>query len=133
MELFECVLNYYPYSKEGIRNNCAEGMLYGINEFYNLNISEDAKAQMKSFGGGLNIGDVCGLLVGAYAGLAHINNKIGFKDGLSLKEVSVKYNEMFTEEFSSSDCRLIKPESGGCSPLAKRAAIIFSKLMSEVL
>lgn len=133
MELYDSVLNFYPYSKDNVRNNCAEGMLKGIDEFYNLNISEDAKIQMKSFGGGLNIGDVCGLLIGAYAGLAHLNKQRGFKDDLSLSEVCVKYNEMFKKEFETTDCRLMKPESGGCAPIAKRAAIIFSKLIHEVL
>ncbi len=133
MEFYESVLDYYPYCKNNVRHNCAEAMLKGINAHYRLNISEDAKLQMKNFGSGMNIGGVCGLLVGAYAGLAHLEKEIGFKDNLSLKEVSIRYSQIFKEHFRTIDCCDMKPESGGCRPVVKEAAILLGDYLKEVL
>ena len=132
MHLSDCVSKYYPYQEGNIRYNCAEGMLLGINDFYKLNISEDAKTQMKSFGGGMFVGSVCGLLIGAYAALAHLEKAYGFRDNLSLKEVSVLLNDKFEEAFSSINCLDIKP-IGGCGSLALVASNLVEELLSNVL
>lgn len=47
--------------------NCAECLIYASNEEYDLNLSKDALKTMAAFGGGMAIGDVCGVISGSIA------------------------------------------------------------------
>ena len=88
--------------------NCSEAMLRSINDKYHLNINEDAKIQMAAFGGGLFMGDACGLLVGGYAGLAHMfTPKLSPMATDQLKIVCREWYKRFNEEFDKNGCRNI--------------------------
>lgn len=43
--------------------NCAESLIRAGNEYYNLNLDENALKMTGAFGGGFHVGDVCGALV----------------------------------------------------------------------
>ena len=42
--------------------NCAEKILYGANQAYQLGLNKDALKLSAGFGGGMGIGDTCGAL-----------------------------------------------------------------------
>ena len=45
--------------------NCAETIIRAGNEYYNLELDENAFRITGAFGGGLQVGDVCGALTGS--------------------------------------------------------------------
>lgn len=45
--------------------NCAESLIRAGNEYYNLNLDENALKMTGAFGGGFHVGDVCGALSGS--------------------------------------------------------------------
>lgn len=138
MELSDRIYEYMPddeardQSNRG-KYNCSESMLLAINDKYDLHISEDAKTQMAAFGGGLFMGDVCGLLIGGYAALAHMfAEKENPKANDKLKSVCKEWYSRFSKEFNTINCINIKPETGGCSGQARAAAKVFESLMRDI-
>lgn len=138
MKLSDRVYYYMPDSKASDQSNrgqfnCSEAMLKAINDKYELNISEDAKTQMAAFGGGLFVGDVCGLLIGGYAGLAHMYaGETSPKANAKLKSVCKEWYTRFNAHFKTVNCKKMKPETGGCSSHARTSADIFEALIEEV-
>ena len=135
MKLSETVYNYMPDDKK-MKNykkfNCAESMYRAIVDHYNLSVCEDSKVLMSAFGGGLSMGDTCGLLIGGYAALAQMFSEEKpphAKD--SLKYICRKWHKAFEAEFSDVNCRKIKPEEGGCSQMSKQAGQVFEKMLEE--
>ncbi|NLY37379.1 MAG: hypothetical protein GX046_09120 [Tissierellia bacterium] len=134
MNLSERVNFYMPraQSKDQAsrgKYNCAESMFRAIVDYYNLDVSEDAKIQMAAFGGGLSQGDACGLLIGGYAALAHIyGGKSAPHSNPQLKEMCTQWYTSFKEKFGNTNCRHLKPGEGGCSALAIEAAGVFEKI-----
>lgn len=138
MRLSDRIYYYMPDDKAVDQTNrgkfnCAEAMLKAIDDMYCLNISEDAKTQMAAFGGGFAVGDVCGLLVGGYAALSHMyNNDCNPKGTMNLRNICKEWYKRFKSESGDVNCNVIKPETGGCSGLAKSSADIFEKLIEDI-
>lgn len=138
MDLAKRVYYYMPDDKAVNQKNrgmfnCSEAMLRAINDKYNLNISEDAKVQMAAFGGGFFMGDACGLLVGGYAGLAHMYTpKTSPMANDKLKTVCREWYLRFNNNFDTVACNKMKPLTRGCSGHAMQAAKIFEKLVNDV-
>lgn len=51
------------YYKQGY--NCAESLIRAGNDYYNLNLDENALKVAGAFGGGFHVGDICGALSGS--------------------------------------------------------------------
>lgn len=89
-------------------NSCAESVLKGACELYELPLDENVIKVIGSFSGGCGVGDLCGTAAG---GLAAIGLKYG--DGFvhkntlqkeKMKLFMTKYQEMF----KSTDCNELK-------------------------
>ncbi|MFR9256758.1 MAG: C-GCAxxG-C-C family (seleno)protein [Merdibacter sp.] len=50
--------------------NCAECMLHAANDVYALGLDEHAMRLAAGFGGGMQVGEVCGALTGAICAIA---------------------------------------------------------------
>ena len=63
------------YYRQGY--NCAESLFLAGNEYYQLGLDESTSRLFAGFGGGLQLGDVCGALSGAIAVLSakYVNTK----------------------------------------------------------
>lgn len=138
MNLSERVYFYMPDNNADDQSNrgkfnCAEAMFLAINDNYGLDISEDGKTQMAAFGGGLGVGDVCGLLIGGYAALAHMYaSKTSPKGSKALRSVCREWYVRFNVEFDTVDCNKMKPDTGGCSGHGMAAAKVFEQLINDV-
>lgn len=133
-------INYYygmdPNTKDN-KNvgmyNCAEGMYRAINDKYDLNVSEDSKHIMSAFGGGLFMGDTCGLLVGGYSALAKMYaSSDAPRADENLKVICREWHNRFNEHFNTVNCRDMRPNTGGCGQNARDAANIFQQLINDV-
>lgn len=61
--------NYY-YIDKGM--NCAEAVLLGANDEYDLGLAPDSAKLIAGFGGGIGCGNICGALAGAVAIVGHM-------------------------------------------------------------
>ena len=115
--------------------NCAESIIRAGNEYYGLGLDEKACKMTAAFGGGMQVGDVCGALTGSacvvssryVAGSAH-----GSAD---LHPVMVKLVRAFQDRFSSRLCREIKPKFFNkdvhCQNTVTLAAEVLENVLSE--
>ena len=84
------------YRNKGLYSfNCAETMVYSANEYYQLELSEDALKMAAGFGGGMFEKHLCGIVSGAICVLGIMFKNKTLNDS-NLLEITV--NE-FKEEF----------------------------------
>lgn len=117
---------------EGKDLNCAEQILYGANEAYNLGLDKSALKMSAAFGGGMAIEDKCGALTGALMVLGrllvedrgHVSN---------IKPLSVELYSEFENRMKAIDCKPLKEmyrtEAEKCNVIILEAA----KLLDEIL
>ncbi len=138
MNLDERVYFYMPDDlakdqKNRGKYNCAEAVYRAIIDKYELIVSDDAKVLMSAFGGGMFVGDVCGLLIGGYAGLASMYaNKTAPSSNDALKKACREWYKRFNNLFDTVDCNTMCPASGGCSNFGKLAAKLFEQLIEDL-
>ena len=84
--------------------NCAESMLLLANKDFELNLNETHIKMMAGFGGGLCKEKVCGVVTGGIAVLS-----VMFSGSSILKDLTVEFQDKTLKEFSTNDCKDIKP------------------------
>lgn len=91
--------------------NCAESMIRAGNEYYQLGLNEKDMNMMAPFGSGMQVGDVCGALVGSCAviGVKYVETKA--HDFPEIKKLNPTFIRAFQNEFGSRLCAQIKPKS----------------------
>ncbi len=88
---------------------------------------------MKAFGGGLNVGSTCGLLIGSYAALAHMDDKNKFKDDLNIKVLLREWHQIFIDNFKSEKCNDLRNFNDSCAANAAHESQEFEKIINEYL
>ena len=124
------------YYQEGY--NCAEAMLIGSNEYYDLNLNKNTFNTMIGFGGGINIDDLCGAISG---GVASIGATLGGDSKPDEKEVVRKITIDFINAFelkkSCIECKQLKSlyrdEHSKCADLVKDTGEILEGLLAEYI
>ncbi|MGM0470713.1 MAG: C-GCAxxG-C-C family (seleno)protein [Bacillota bacterium] len=121
-------------SKEELDLNCAEAMLYGANEVYNLEVAEDDLKLAAGFGGGMAIKSVCGALTGAIMILskAFVANKA---HDSQIYDLTSSFLEKYRAEMGYIDCASLKnkyaSEETGCEEIILQAAEIIDSVMED--
>jgi len=127
----EVALKYY--AKE-LDYNCAETMLYAANEYYELNLSKDAFKTMSGFGGGMAVGNTCGVITGCLAALGVMFTDEKSHESDKLKKLSRKFHIAFAKRFGFTDCPLLKElhktEEKRCSDMIIAAAEIMEEVVA---
>lgn len=116
--------------EEGFGNdqklNCAEKILYGANEAYNLGLDKEALKLAAGFGGGMAIEEACGALTAAVMVLsklfvedtAHKSNKIN--------DLTTELLNSYENEMGSIICKPLKKSHRslfkGCNKIIIKAA-----------
>ena len=112
--------------------NCAEKILYGANEAYNLNISKDTLKVAAGFGGGMGIESTCGVLTGAVMVLSKIH-VTDVAHNSNIKEITTEFLEDFRKEMGSLNCDELKKEYRTeelkCHHVIVKAAEILDKMI----
>ncbi|WP_304152804.1 C-GCAxxG-C-C family (seleno)protein [Megamonas hypermegale] len=88
--------------------NCAETIIRAGNEYYNLRLDENAFRITGAFGGGLQVGDVCGALTGSACVVSAKYIETKAHDCPDLKPLMLKLVRAFQTRFSSRLCAQIK-------------------------
>ncbi len=139
--LREKVRNYIEYElqhgaqREFYHYNCAQAILNGSNDYYNLHLDPNALKLITPFGGGMYTGITCGMLT---AGLAVIG--VLFAEDMptqnnKLKEITRYWIDQFEHEFKNTNCSLIKDinlkTDEGCTNLILKAADILEEVIEK--
>src|SRR6056297_676115 len=103
--LEEKVVKYYNGELD---LNCAESILYGANEEYELSLDQKALDTMSSFGGGMGVESVCGALTGAIAVLGVMFSWDKSIDSQKRKAIVTDFYNAFEQRFGSDNCGQIK-------------------------
>ncbi len=131
--LKEIVKKYYP---EG-DYNCAEAMIYGANEAYQLNLSKDALLAMAGFGGGMAVEGVCGAISGGVAVLGIMFTKERAHVGQLTKELTIEFIKTVEEKLGSSNCKILKEqyrdEEIKCASIVESTAEILDEIINREL
>lgn len=88
--------------------NCAETIIRAGNEYYNLGLDEKAFRITGAFGGGLQVGDICGALSGSACIISGKYIETKAHDCADLKPLMLKLVRAFQTRFSSRLCAQIK-------------------------
>ena len=120
--------------REGKDLNCAESILYGANEAYDLGLSEKCLKTSAGFGGGLGIEEVCGALTGSIMalGVLFVEEKAHQSD---IYDIDEDYLNIFREKMGSIDCSYLKDnyrtEEKGCDKVILEAAEVLDRIAEK--
>ena len=98
------------YRTEEYDLNCAESIIYAANEEYNLNLSQQTLKVMAGFGGGMSIGDVCGVVTGAIGVIGIIFTEVSGHKSPIVKEMTKEFIKRFKEKLGYIKCVDLKKE-----------------------
>ncbi|MDR5586259.1 MULTISPECIES: C-GCAxxG-C-C family (seleno)protein [Clostridium] len=116
--------------------NCAECLIYASNEEYDLNLSDDALKTMAAFGGGMAIGDVCGVISGAIAVIGIMFTDVSGHRSPVVKEMTTDFINKFKNKLGSNNCIELRKEyrkskkEGTCIVMVETAADILEGIVN---
>ena len=125
----------YGDQRELYHYNCAQAILYGANDYYNLNLDSKALKLITAFGAGMCTGNTCGMLSGGVAVIGLLFAEDMPTRNLKMKEVTGYWIEQFEQEFQNINCSHIKAinvkENEGCRNLILRAADLLERIIEK--
>jgi C_GCAxxG_C_C family probable redox protein len=115
--------------------NCAEKILYGANESYNLGLDHHALKLAAGFGGGMGIEDACGALTASVMVLGHLFVKKNAHESTRIKDLTSEFLTRYKDEMGSIDCAPLKEqyrtEEIKCRDVILKAALILDDIVSR--
>lgn len=98
------------YRKEEYDLNCAECIMYAANEEYDLNLSKETLKVMSGFGGGMAIGDVCGVITGSIGVIGIVFTEVSGHKSPKVREMTKEFINKFEEKLGYNKCVDLKKE-----------------------
>ena len=125
----------YEGQHELYHYNCAQAILCGANDYYNLNLDTNAMKLIAPFGGGMYTGNTCGMLTGGVAVIGVLFAEDMPTQNLKMKEITRYWVKQFECEFQNINCNLIKDinvkNNQGCTNLILRAADLLERIIER--
>lgn len=91
--------------------NCAESLLRGANDYYNLELHDKDMILVGAYGGGIQCGSVCGAVLSAVSVLSLKYVEAKAHESENIKPVVMKLIRKFNQKYASTLCKDIKPQS----------------------
>lgn len=115
--------------------NCAEKILYGSNQAYDLGLEPKAMKVSAGFGGGMGAGLVCGALTGAIMALSVMFVKEKAHESTRIKDLTQELLNAYTKEMGEINCEPLKlryrtPETK-CNQVIITAAQILDRIVER--
>lgn len=126
--LKEVAIKYY---QQGY--NCAESILHAGNEVYELHLHEGDMRMAAAFGGGFQIGDVCGALSGAACVISARYVKTKAHDYQEMRELTQKLVLAFQKRLGSRLCAQIKPIYHNKDVKCQNTVAISAEVLEEII
>lgn len=116
--------------KDGFGNdkdlNCAEKILYGANEAYNLGIDKESLKLAAGFGGGMGIEGTCGALTASVMVLSKLFVDDTAHKSDKIKKLTTELLNTYKSEMGDIDCKPLKKKHrslfSGCKKVILKAA-----------
>jgi C_GCAxxG_C_C family probable redox protein len=132
--LYELLKNGYGQDRDF---NCAEKILYGANEAYQLGLSKEALKMAAGFGGGMAIEDVCGALTASIMVLGRLFVRNNAHENIRIKDLTKELLTTYRNEMGDIDCAPLKTnyrtEEIKCRDVILKAAEILDKIVEREL
>lgn len=93
-----------------IQLNCAEKILYGANEVYNLGLDSEALKLASGFGGGMAVESTCGAVTGSVMVLGKLFKQQSEEEKEEFRELIKEFLENFEKDLGDIDCAPLKEE-----------------------
>ena len=115
--------------------NCAESILYGANQVYDLGLDKNALKMAAGFGGGVGIEAICGALTGGVMVLGRMFTEDRAHASPRVKELTIELIERFRREMGEIDCTPLKEryrtEELGCRNVILKGAQVLERIIRE--
>ena len=115
--------------------NCAEKILRGANQAYNLGLDLKAFKLAAGFGGGIGIGSVCGAVTASVMVLGELFVKEKAHEGTKIKELTQEFIGRYQKEMGEYMCNPLKAkyrtEELKCHVVILKAAEILDEIVSR--
>ncbi|MEG6586122.1 C-GCAxxG-C-C family (seleno)protein [Dendrosporobacter sp. 1207_IL3150] len=115
--------------------NCAEKILYGANQAYNLGFSHETLKLSAGFGGGMAIGSVCGALTAAVMVLSSLYVKNNAHESTKIKALSLELFSTYRKEMGEINCGPLKAryrtEELKCRNVIATAAKVLDRIIER--
>ncbi len=115
--------------------NCAEKILYGANEVYQLGLNKEALKLSSGFGGGMAIEGTCGALTASIMVLGRLFVKETAHESTRIKELTKELFEEYRKAMGDIDCAPLKAkyrtEEIGCRDVIFKAAEILDGIIAR--
>lgn len=123
------------YSRSDVERNCAEAMIYGADDEYELNLPEEAFYTMGAFGGGMRIKSICGAVTGSLAVIGILFNSEVYEKQERMKRIAEEFLEEFEKKYGHLECSVLRDEYRdpiiGCETTVRMAARVLEKLIEK--
>lgn len=121
------------YGKEQ-KYNCAEKILYGANEVYNLGLGKETMKLAAGFGGGMGIESTCGAITASIMVLSKLFVENTAHES-EIKEITREFLKRYKDEMNSIECASLKKnyrtKEKGCDDVIIKAAEILDEVIAE--
>ncbi|HBS58040.1 MAG: C-GCAxxG-C-C family (seleno)protein [Bacillota bacterium] len=88
--------------------NCAEKILHGANQAYNMGLNEQTLRLSAGFGGGMGLGSVCGTLTAAIMVLGALFVEKSAHESKRIKKLTQELLTNFHKEMGHMNCSQLK-------------------------
>ena len=115
--------------------NCAEKILYGANQTYQLGLTDESLRMAAGFGGGMAIGSICGTLTASIMVLGILFVKDKAHESSRIKELTQELFTTYQREMQAIDCEPLKAkhrtEEIKCRAVIAKAAEILDNIIKR--
>lgn len=113
--------------------NCAESMIRAGNDVYKLGLHDHDMKMTAAFGGGFQIGDVCGALSGAACVISSRYVETRAHDCSDLRALTQKLVITFQKRMGSRLCSQIKPHFHSAEQGCENTVAISAEVLEQVI
>jgi len=117
--------------------NCAEKILHGANQAYNLGLNQQTLKLSAGFGGGMGLGSVCGTLTGAVMVLGTLFVDKSAHESRRIKKLTQELLISFRQEMGEITCSKLKikyrTDREKCLQVLVKTAEILDRIITREL
>ena len=131
----EYELQYDTAQRELYHYCCAQAILHGSNDYYNIGLQAETLKLIVPFGAGMCTGSTCGMFTGGIPAIGALFAEDMPTQNLKMKEITRYWIEQFQCEFQNLNCSLVKeinlkPDEK-CANLILKAADILEEVVEK--
>lgn len=113
--------------------NCAEKIVYGANQAYNLELDPSQLKLSAGFGGGMGIETTCGALAGGVMILSHFFVKERAHESNLIKTVSQEFFADYLREMGAIDCARLKEKYRTPETKCRNVIVAAAKALDRII